>query len=181
MIVWTLRHPPIDRQGLCIGQTQRACTIPIEDAVAQAMASAPFVPVRIVGSDLPRCARLAEGLADAWGCDLTLNPQLREMSFGEWDGRSYDEIDATDSVRWRNWCDNWFSQAPPGGESTEQFSARIGAWLVDDQPCDRTAVVTHAGVIRVFQVMSGASWDDAMASQHGFLSWTRHAVMPITE
>ena len=155
--------------------------MPHEDSMQQALDTAPFVPVRIVSSDLPRCLRLAKDLADSWGCELKLSPQLREMSFGQWDGLSYVEIDETDSVRWRAWCDDWLSQAPPGGESIDQFSSRIASFLTADQPCDRTALVTHAGVIRVLQVMAGKSWDVAMATQYPFLTWNHHEVKLIKE
>ena len=176
MNIWTLRHPPIDRKGLCIGQTHRPCTMPHKNSMLQALDTAPFVPIRIMSSDLPRCSRLAQNLADSWGCELKLSSQLREMSFGEWDGLSYDEIYETDSTRWRIWCDDWLSQTPPGGESIDQFSSRIASFLIADQPCDHTILVTHAGVIRVLLVMAGKSWDEAMAASCPFLTWNHHIV-----
>ncbi len=176
MNIWTLRHPPIDRQGLCIGQTHCPCTMPPEDSMLQASGNAPFVPVQIISSDLLRCSRLAEDLADFWKCTVKLSPQLREMNFGDWDGLSYDEIDETDHVRWRAWCSNWLTEAPPGGESIDQFSARIARFLTAERPCEHTVLVTHAGVIRVLQVMAGESWDVAMSTNYPFLSWNYHAV-----
>lgn len=32
--------------------------------------------------------------------------RLREMNFGEWEGRTCDAIDAEDGPRWRQWCEN---------------------------------------------------------------------------
>ena len=155
--------------------------MPDHDAMLQALNTAPFVPVKIVSSDLPRCSKLAMDLAEFWGCDLTLSSQLREMSFGEWDGLSYQEIDEKDSVRWRAWCDDWLSQAPPNGESIEQFSLRITNFLSLNQPCDHTVLITHAGVIRALEVMAGKSWDLAMATQYPFLNWNQHEVKLINE
>ena len=66
--------------------------------------------------------------------------------------------------------------APPGGESIDQFSARIARFLTAERPCEHTVLVTHAGVIRVLQVMAGESWDVAMSTDYPFLSWNYHAV-----
>ena len=70
MTIWTIRHPPVDRQGRCVGQTQIETTISVAEAVEQVVERAPFVPARLYSSDLPRCSRLASGLATRWGLSL---------------------------------------------------------------------------------------------------------------
>ena len=176
MTFWTLRHPPVDREGRCVGQSELALTIPIGDAVTQVLTSAPIVPRRLYSSDLPRCADLARGLAEAWQVELCLTPELRELSFGLWEGRHYDAIDREDHARWRAWCDDWRHVAPPGGETLTAFSARIMAWLQRHQPDSDTLLVTHAGVIRAIEVMGGKTWDEAMASSPPFLGWNEHSL-----
>ena len=174
MILWTLRHPPVDRQGRCVGQTVIETTMHAADAVQQAIDTAPFRPSRLFTSDLPRCATLAAGLADAWSIPLHIDARLREMNFGEWEGQTYDDIDTNDGSRWRAWCADWRNATPPGGESLDVFVGRIRDWLADQVPVPTDAIVTHAGVIRVFRVLSGSSWDDAMASDNPFLGWIDH-------
>ena len=174
MIVWTVRHPPIDRSGRCVGQAEVPLTMDLDEAIRLVVASAPFTPERVVSSDQPRCANLAQGIADEWRIPVTASPRLREMSFGEWEGMLYDAIDRTDGPRWRAWCDDWKRAAPPGGEALPDFAARIQRWALDDPPGERTVVVTHAGVIRALRVMAGVSWDDAMVEDHPFLGWTEH-------
>ena len=176
MILWTLRHPPVDRKGRCIGQTVIETTMSTDDAVQQAVANAPFRPARLFSSDLPRCADLANGLAKAWAIPVQTDPRLREMNFGEWEGRSYDAIDAEDGPRWRQWCDQWKTLAAPGGESLEDLTARICDWFEDTKPKPTDALVTHAGVIRCCRVLSGSNWDDAMSSDNPFLGWTKHHI-----
>ena len=112
MTLWTLRHPPVDRQGRCVGQTVLKTTISLDEAVRRATETAPFRPARLFSSDLPRCAMLARGLAEAWSIPLQLDPSLREMDFGEWEGRTYDALDTQDGTRWRAWCENWRTLAP---------------------------------------------------------------------
>ena len=176
MTFWTLRHPPVDREGRCVGQGVLPLTIPLADAVAQTLTSAPIVPRRLYSSDLPRCADLARGLAEAWQVELCLTPELRELSFSLWEGRHYDAIDREDHVRWRAWCDDWRHVAPPGGETLTAFSARITAWLQRHQPGSDTLLVTHAGVIRAIEVMGGKTWEGAMASSPPFLGWSEHSL-----
>ena len=176
MTVWTLRHPPVDRQGRCIGQTVIKTTIPDGEAVQRAIETAPFRPNRIFTSDLPRCATLAHGLAKAWVIPVHAVPQLREMNFGEWEGRNYDSIEAEDGQRWHHWCENWQTAAPPGGESLDAFVHRIHEWLKNNPPIPTDAIVTHAGVIRTFRVFSGSTWDEAMQSNNPFLGWTEHSL-----
>ena len=176
MTVWSLRHPPVDRQGRCIGQTMIETTMPEADAVRFAVDTAPFRPAQLFSSDLPRCAKLADGLAAAWSVPVRTDPRLREMHFGEWEGRTYDAIDADDGPRWRAWCENWRTEAPPGGESLDTFVARVSDWLEEQSPSPGDAIVTHAGVIRVFRFLGGAPWEDVMASDNPFLGWTEHSL-----
>ena len=174
MSLWTLRHPPIDRQGRCIGQTELLPEESTAESVRKVVALAPFTPHRLLSSDQPRCARLAEGLAAHWNLPLVLTPALREMNFGEWEGRTYDDIDTTDNARWRAWCDNWQYGIPPGGESAEQLKQRVSSWIEAFSPSNQDLLVTHAGVIRSLRVLSGESWEEAMASQNPFLGWHEH-------
>ena len=174
MRVWSLRHAPVDREGRCVGQSIIQTTEPIEDSVRQAVGGAPFVPTRLYCSDLPRCAQLAERLALRWNIELEPTTELREMHFGEWEGRHYDEIDAADNLRWRRWCEDWRNEAPPGGESVEQLTNRVSSWLARKAPSERDVLVTHAGVIRALRVLSGATWDEAMNSPCPFLGWQGH-------
>jgi len=177
MNVWSLRHPPVDRQGRCIGQTPIEPTEPIAISAQSVVAKAPFVPGRLFSSDLPRCARLAEALAAHWNIQLELTPSLREMNFGDWEGRSYDDIDAMDGSRWRAWCDDWRHGTPPGGESVDDLEKRVSQWLMTHAPSAADLLVTHAGVIRVLRVLSGEPWEDAIAVQCPFLGWQEHTIV----
>ena len=159
-----------------MGQSVIPVMIPIESAVERVLASAPIIPKRLFSSDLPRCLNLALGLAEAWGIELSVTSALREINFGSWEGRLYDDLDREDGRRWRAWCDDWKHRAPPGGETLLALTSRIDAWLQRAQPGRNTLLVTHAGVIRALEVLGGKSWDDAMATEHPFLEWHHHAL-----
>ena len=171
MSFWAVRHPPIDRKGRCIGQTVMQPTVSMEDAVETVMKNSPMVPFRIVSSDQPRCANLAQALGGKMGIAVELFKDLREMNFGEWEGITYDDLDRIDRERWRAWCEDWQRKTPPGGESLLRLQHRVSNWLEQQNPEERTMVVTHAGVLRAFQVLEGSSWETAMQTPYGYLEW----------
>ncbi|HEX5841787.1 MAG TPA: histidine phosphatase family protein, partial [Pseudomonas sp.] len=47
---------------------------------------------RLISSPLQRCARFAEELAAQHGVPLSLEPDLQELHFGAWEGRSTAEL-----------------------------------------------------------------------------------------
>ena len=159
-----------------MGQTIIETTMSDAEAVQLALEAAPFRPTRLFSSDLPRCANLAHGLAEAWSIPVQTYPMLREMDFGEWEGRTYDAIQAEDGPRWHKWCTNWRTTAPPGGESLDAFVSRINDWLRIHTPAPTDTLVTHAGVIRILRVLGGSTWDESMASDNPFLGWTKHSL-----
>ncbi|TAM61246.1 histidine phosphatase family protein [bacterium] len=79
-----------------------------------------------VASDLQRTRETAERiLAEiAHPPTLHLEPELREMNFGVWEGLTFDEV----AARWPDEASNFHHHsllAPPGGETWAQFDARV--------------------------------------------------------
>lgn len=114
-------------------------------------------PVRLYTSDLLRTRQTAEQLGAVWKMAPRLEPELRELSFGEWERLTYEELMARDEERARRWYDDPFQVAPPGGETLAQLGERVDRWLhrVSRTAEQKTiAIVTHGGVIRWFQ----AAW-----------------------
>ncbi|QTP59794.1 histidine phosphatase family protein [Billgrantia antri] len=105
-------------------------------------------------SDLTRCrqtlAHVTEGRERAWPTHF--DARLRELDFGDYEGRTYDELKS--QPFYRAWIDSEGQQAPPGGESTTDLRRRLDAWFADVvngcAPRDRhrALVVAHGGVIR---------------------------------
>ncbi len=81
--------------------------------------------------------------------DYRLEDQLKEITFGDWEGFTLEELadEEQDLVLERK--GNKWAFVPPGGESYEMLSHRIGRWLVTvDRP---SVVVSHGGVFRVLR------------------------------
>jgi broad specificity phosphatase PhoE len=144
-----------DVDGRCIGHTDVALSAHGAEAIRALAASSSrwTTNASIVSSDLARASDSARILGAALGVDVRLDPRLREMSFGEWDGRAWSEIQATDGPRSSAWMARWSELAPPGGESLTAVGARAKEWLDELRSrqiaADQTViVVSHAGWIR---------------------------------
>jgi alpha-ribazole phosphatase len=122
---WVWRHPrPEGAQGRCIGART---DLPVHWRRAkrlarriQALARRERRPHVVRTSPLARCADVGRWLR-RWGWRHLLDTDLRELDFGTWDGRPWDEIGrpAIDA-----WVASFASFAPPGGESLGSLIAR---------------------------------------------------------
>lgn len=116
-------------------------------------------PTRVIASDLTRAMRSAVLLAGAWKSgEVRTDARLREMSFGDWDGRTWADLERDDGTRLSEWMAAWQDAATPGGEGFGDVIARVAAWLADtvheahaDGVTD-LAIVAHAGSIRALLV-----------------------------
>jgi alpha-ribazole phosphatase len=106
-------------------------------------------PGRLFASDLARAADSARLLATRLGAPLTLDPRLREISFGDWEGRLWDDIHQTDRARLDAWGERWWDVAPPGGgETFDQLAQRVHAWFQELPEGESVIAVAHGGSLR---------------------------------
>jgi broad specificity phosphatase PhoE len=99
-------------------------------------------------SPSPRAMRTAQAIAEFTHHTLRIEESLREMSIGDWEGRSFAQLREVDRL-WERWqADPEF--APPNGESPITFGRRVPAIyqkIADDHPDETILTVTHGGVI----------------------------------
>jgi len=107
---------------------------------------------RIVSSSLSRCSEFARELAERHTLPLTIEPRLVEIGFGEWEGRTAEELMVSDAdILMRFWSDP-LNNTPPGGERLADFRDRIvAAWdqLLNDFSGQHLLIVGHAGMMRM--------------------------------
>lgn len=107
-------------------------------------------PTRCYCSPLARTRQTARIISEATGLPVTMDSELREVNFGEWEGLTFDQASARNPeaiARWASFSDDF---AFPGGESLREFLGRIQrmADRLAADPAERTLVITHGGVIR---------------------------------
>ncbi|TWC34085.1 alpha-ribazole phosphatase [Pseudomonas sp. SJZ079] len=107
---------------------------------------------RVISSPLHRCARFAEELAGQHGLPLRLEPDLQELHFGAWEGRSAADLMQTDAeALGRFWADP-YAFTPPEGEPLLAFEARVLSAvqrLQERHAGERVLLITHGGVMRL--------------------------------
>lgn len=104
-------------------------------------------------SPLLRTRQFAEPLARRQGLRPVTLETLGEMSFGRWEGKTYEELSAEEQQALIAWNREPDKLSPPGGESLSSVAGRVEKALAEIKSAlsekDRAAVITHGGVIRV--------------------------------
>lgn len=94
----------------------------------------------------------AQETAAALGRPAHVDERLRELDFGELEGRRFEEIEREQPDLYRRWMTEPTRVRFPGGEGFAEVRSRTAAAvseLVGSSPGDGAiAVVTHAGVVR---------------------------------
>jgi alpha-ribazole phosphatase len=119
-------------------------------AVAPAIAQgAPWQ--QIVSSPMARCRGFACELASRLGLPLAVEPELREIGMGAWEGHRHAEVAAQDPVFFDAFQSDPVAHRPPGGEGLASFRARIArayARQLAHWPGQHLLIVCHGGVSR---------------------------------
>lgn len=128
------------------------------ELVAERLAIEPLD--RLYVTTLRRTHQTAEPLAKRLGMTPVVEPDLREVLLGEWEGGLFRiKVAQRDDVALRMWAEERWDVIP-GAESTEALRARIGAAIVRiaaAHPNERVAAFTHGGVIgQVVAMATGA-------------------------
>ena len=145
-------------------------------SLVETLATEPIV--KICSSDLRRARETAAALALSRGLTVQEFSALREMSFGQWEGRSWHEIEALDPEYAAAWVTGYPDLPAPHGEHYRSFAARVLTaiqTIVNDQR-GLTAVITHAGVMRVVLTrLLGCSEPEAWQVTKPYCSLVRYA------
>lgn len=106
----------------------------------------------IVSSDLQRARLTARAIAKYHQLSVEEDPQLRELSLGQWEGRTPAEVQAVEADALMRWRADPSTSAPAGGETLIQFRDRIASALDhwhSRYPDGTVLWVAHAGLIGV--------------------------------
>ena len=171
---WWVRHGPTHSKA-AIGWTDLAADL--SDTKALKRLSDYLPPsAELVSSDLVR----ASATADAVQAGRTRQPDnaaLREMNFGDWDGRSFHEIEENYPETSRQFWEAPGKIAPPNGESWDDLSMRISTAvdsIVSNHGAGDVVIVAHfAAILTALQRASGMSAKAAFSFKIDNLSVTR--------
>ena len=96
----------------------------------------------VISSDMLRTRQTATAIANRLGIEVKLEPRIREVYFGEWNGLTNEELFSKD----RQLLDSWQGSldfAPPGGESVNDLLRRVNPFMDElrEHYANRTVIV----------------------------------------
>ena len=152
---WWVRHGPTHEKTF-VGWRDVPADLSDTAALARLSAYLPDAAV-VIASTLIRASATADALQGPRQ-RLPDTPDLREFSFGDWDGESFDAVAKTHPTLSRAYWDAPGDTRPPGGESWNQAAARA-APIVDQMNAEHAGghiiAVAHIGIIMTQIGISG--------------------------
>ena len=124
-----------------------------EKGWSQMRAAVPESPQwqHIVSSPLKRCLEFSQELANDLQVSLSVEDNLKEIGFGDWEGKTPDDILAEDSEALNHFYKDPVHNRPEGAEPLDTFSERVcNAYLsiIKQHHGKHILIVAHAGVAR---------------------------------
>lgn len=117
----------------------------------------------ILTSDLRRASGTALPVARALRAPMRRLRSLREISFGLWEGLTWEQIAARHPAAHADYIGAWRSAAFPDGESVPALWRRVER-VAHRLPAGRTVVIAHAGSLRALAAaILGWTMEQAMA------------------
>ncbi len=140
------RHPPVSIEtGICYGRSDVPLASGWETWARDLAKLCTKLGDQVVcySSPASRCRIPAEAL----GLDVVEDPRLREMNFGQWEGRRWRDISPAE---FRTWQTDIVNRAPPDGEPLIALDDRVKDFFGSMRGINGDAVIaiTHGGPIR---------------------------------
>ncbi|MDH0301158.1 MULTISPECIES: alpha-ribazole phosphatase family protein [unclassified Pseudomonas] len=151
MILDLLRHGETELGGGLRGSLDDALTVTGWAQMRQAVSGAGPWDV-LVSSPLQRCLSFAEELGARLDLPVQREAGVRELHFGDWEGRSAAQIMQTDADGLGLFWNDPYAFTPPAGEPVLDFAERVLAavqGLRREHAGKRVLLVTHGGVMRL--------------------------------
>ena len=119
----------------------------------QMRAAVPEIPQwqHIVSSPLKRCLEFSQELANDLQINFSIDEEMKEIGFGDWEGKTPEDILAEDSEALNHFYQDPVNHRPKGAEPLDSFSQRVwNAYLgiLEQHQGKHVLVVAHAGVAR---------------------------------
>ena len=118
----------------------------------------------IISSPLARCTAFSYALAEKLNIGVTIEDNIKEIGFGDWEGKTPDEILADDPEAINHFYSDPRHNRPNGAEPLDGFSDRVWSAyqdIVSDFRGQHVLIVAHAGVARAITAnILGMSLDD---------------------
>jgi alpha-ribazole phosphatase len=147
MEIYLIRHTEtICEKGICYGQSDLNIAEPFDEIFGKIISELPSKAM-IFSSPLKRCSILAKHIQENVNTiSYQEDDRLKEMNFGDWELKSWDEIPPE---QLNPWMEDFVNIKVSNGESFVELHERVGDFLNEISLLENPIIiVSHAGVIR---------------------------------
>lgn len=105
----------------------------------------------IISSPMQRCAEFSRSLAERHNIPLLIDERFREIGFGEWEGKTREELQQEKGGEFRDFYTDPVCNTPTGAEPVNEFYERVSTAFQavrQEYPAANLLIVAHAGVNR---------------------------------
>lgn len=148
MEIYLVRHTEtICEKGICYGQSDVNIAEPFDEIFNRIISELPE-EAAIFSSPLKRCAILAKHIQkNIKAISYQEDERLKEMNFGDWELKSWNEIP---NEELNPWMEDFVNISALNGESFIELHERVGDFLANEISKIKKSIiiVAHAGIIR---------------------------------
>lgn len=147
MEIHLIRHTKVNVQtGICYGQSDVNLAETFDSELENLNPKLDSTYDLIISSPLKRCTLLAQQLDLG---EIKTDQRLKEINFGSWELKSWNEIDPTEIDNWHTNLETYKNHA---GENLLELQQRVHQFIEEliTENHKKILLVTHAGVIRLF-------------------------------
>lgn len=144
MEIYVVRHTKVAvNKGICYGQTD----VPLADSFQEELAvlknQLPNDFDQVFSSPLLRCKTLAETFSST----ILFDDRLKEMNFGDWELKAWNDIPTEEIQPWYN---DFVTTKAPNGDSFESLYLRCAHFFDElrTKNYKKVLIITHGGFIR---------------------------------
>ena len=144
MELFVIRHTEVQNpNNLCYGNYDISLKPNYEHKSKIFFENLPNDLDQIYSSPSKRCT----DLLDLHNLNFNIHNDLRELDFGDWEGKKWDDIDQTDL---NYWMEDYVNRSPKNGEKMIDLYKRSieFTYKLVELDLQKILLVTHAGVIR---------------------------------
>jgi alpha-ribazole phosphatase len=169
MEVYLIRHTTPDiEKGICYGQTDVLLKASFDEETKIILQKLPANIEIIYTSTLTRCRQLANYLSSHLALPIVEDVRLKELNFGDWEMKKWDDIDQS---QLKSWMHNYVNEKCPNGESYYDLACRATSFLTEIKlkKLERALIVTHHGIMKaLYSAANQIPLEEAMKQNWGY-------------
>ena len=145
MEIVLVRHTKVAVSGVCYGFSDVELADTFEQEKEEVLKKVDSSNAVIFSSPSSRCTKLASSISETFETD----DRIKELNFGDWEMRKWDDLSDPEFDVWMN---DYINHRCPNGESLIDMKNRVEEFYkeISSSKHKKIIVVTHGGVIRLF-------------------------------